>query len=148
MQQAPWAAVPAPLGVQRSGPEQEDVEQSHSPSLPGDPPVFAVPAAGFSIDLASAHLTCTLGPGFVSSGVGLTEVNVCDSSYQMKSAPTARPFFVERCLQLFLEGVSPTTALPPWHLPPSFAVVGRSSKHPDQQRAIIPGSGFQPVFAN
>lgn len=93
-------------------------------------------------------LTCTWAPGsaaHVSSGVGLTELkhsaNVCDC-YQMKSALTARPSFVEKCPQLFLEGVSPTTAWPPWHLPPSFAVVGRSSKHPEQQRADIPGSGF------
>lgn len=70
-----------------------------------------------------------------------TEGKVCDSC-QTKPALTARPFFAERWLQLFWEGVSPATALPPWHLPPSFAVAGRSSKHPDQQRADIPASGF------
>ena len=77
--------------------------------------------------------------------MGLTELkhymNEFDS-YQMKFVLVANPSFVERCLQLLLEDVFPTIALPPWHLPLSFVVVGRSSKQSDQWRAGIPGSSF------
>lgn len=42
--------------VQRTDPDQEDEEEeSHSPPFPGDPSVFAVPAAGLNVDLPSAH---------------------------------------------------------------------------------------------
>lgn len=64
--------------MQRTDPDQGDEEgESHSPSFPGDPSVFAVLAAGLSVDLAPPHPHLHMGPGLVShvsSGVGLTEL--------------------------------------------------------------------------
>lgn len=113
--------------------------------VPGDPSVFAAPT---NVDLAFVHFWLHTGTWICSScepGMGLAELKHCTNEfdgYQMKSALTANPSFVEKCLQLSWEDNFPSIALPPWYLPPSVAVVGRSSKQQDQWRVGIPVSAF------
>lgn len=126
--------------------------------VPGDPSAFAAPAAGLNVEPAFVHSWLRTGTWICEprDGTDWTEAlyewvwqlpnEICSGSKPIlcKEVPpvVVGGRFPNHSSDSTAEDIFPIIAVTPWHLPSSFAVVGSSSKQPEQWKAGMPGSGF------